>query len=211
MIKQPTTVIFDWYNTLINTSININRITFNQVLDKMGHKNIDLDCIPSSTIPKYLTTFLGKRWKEAITLYENSLEKSQELDSFILNDGAIELLDTLKENNITMAIVSNKNGKNLRSEVHHKNLTHYFDSIIGAGDTGATKPSPEPVLAALTNINVQPSKEVFFIGDSASDIQSAIDAGCLPIKYGSTTTVNNILSFKNFDDIRHFICQLINI
>ncbi|ABD45298.1 HAD hydrolase, IA, variant 1 family protein [Ehrlichia chaffeensis str. Heartland] len=210
-MKQPTAVIFDWYNTLIDTSINIDRTTFYQVLDQMGYKNIDLDSIPNSTIPKYLITLLGKRWKEATILYENSLEKSQKSDNFMLNDGAIELLDTLKENNITMAIVSNKNGERLRSEIHHKNLTHYFDSIIGSGDTGTIKPSPEPVLAALTNINIEPSKEVFFIGDSISDIQSAIEAGCLPIKYGSTNIIKDILSFKNFYDIRNFICQLINI
>ncbi|AAZ68705.1 HAD-superfamily hydrolase, subfamily IA,variant1 [Ehrlichia canis str. Jake] len=211
MMKQPTAVIFDWYNTLIDTSINTDCVILNKVLDQMGYKNIDLHSIPNSTIPKYLTTLLGKRWKEATTLYENSLEKSQKSDNFMLNDGAIELLDTLKANNIIMAIVSNKNGKSLRAEVQNKNLTHYFDSIIGSGDTGTTKPSPEPVLAALTNINVQPSKEVFFIGDSISDIQSATEAGCLPIKYGSTTTINNVLSFSNFDDIRHFICKLINI
>ncbi|WDM85109.1 HAD family hydrolase [Ehrlichia sp. JZT12] len=210
-MKQPTAVIFDWYNTLIDTSINIDYTTFNEVLDKMGYKDIDLNSIPNARIHQYLNTLLGQRWKEAITLYENSLEKSQKLDNFMLNDGAIELLDTLKENNITMAIVSNKNGEKLRSEIHYKNLTHYFNSIIGSGDTSTNKPSPEPVLAALTNINVQPSKEVFFIGDSISDIQSATKAGCLPIKYGNDTNVNNVLSFKNFDEIRHFICKLITI
>ena len=210
MMKKPTAVIFDWYNTLIDTSINIDYTTLNQVLNKIGYKDIDLNVVPKSTVHQHLTNRLGQKWKEAITLYENSLENSKKLDNFTLNDGAIELLDTLKENNITMAIVSNKNGESLRSEVQHKNLTHYFDSIIGSGDTLSNKPSPEPVLTALTNINVQPSKDVFFIGDSISDIQSATGAGCLPIKYGdNNTNVNNVLSFKNFDEIRKFICQLI--
>ncbi|MGN7618627.1 MAG: HAD family hydrolase [Ehrlichia sp.] len=211
MIKQPIAVIFDWYNTLINTSINIDRIIFNQVLKKMGYQDIDLNLIASSTIFKYLTILLGQRWKEAMTLYESRLEKSQKLDNFTLNDGAIELLNTLRENNIAMAIVSNKNGEKLRSEIHYKNLTHYFNSIIGSGDTSTNKPSPEPVLAALANINVQPSKEIFFIGDSISDIQSATEAGCLPINYGNNIAASNILSFKNFDEIHNFICKLINI
>ena len=160
-MKQPTAVIFDWYNTLIDTKINIDRTTFNQILNKMGYKDVDLNAASDATLLKYIAMLLRDRWKEGITLYENSLEKSQKLDNFALNDGAIELLDTLKENNITMAIVSNKNGKSLRSEIHNKNLSHYFNSIIGSGDTATTKPSPEPVLAALTYLNIQPTKDVF--------------------------------------------------
>ncbi|QGR02999.1 HAD family hydrolase [Ehrlichia ruminantium] len=210
-MKRPTAVIFDWYNTLINTKVSIDRTIFNQVLNKMGYKDIDLNSLPDATVLKYLAMLLGDKWKEGITLYENSLEKSQKLDNFVLNDGAIELLDTLKENNITMAIVSNKNGKSLRSEIQNKNLSHYFNSIIGSGDTTSTKPSPEPVLAALSYLNIQPSKDVFFIGDSISDIQSATDAGCLPIKYGDCSTVDNVLSFKNFNEINKFISQLLNL
>ncbi|CAI28144.1 Putative Phosphoglycolate phosphatase [Ehrlichia ruminantium str. Gardel] len=210
-MKQPIAVIFDWYNTLIDTKVNIDRPTFYQVLNRMGYKDVNLNTVSDSTILKYLAMLLGDRWEEGVALYENSLEKLQKLDNFVLNDGAIELLDTLKGNNITMAIVSNKNGKSLRSEIHNKNLSHYFNSIIGSGDTASTKPSPEPVLTALAYLNIQPSKNVFFIGDSISDIQSATDAGCLPIRYGNCSTKDNVLSFKNFNEINKFICQLLSL
>ncbi len=92
-----------------------------------------------------------------------------------LYDGVIELLDLLKNNNIKLAVISNKSEKFLRIIVDHFNLTSYFEVIAGGDTYIDKKPSALPILKTLEIMGV-PTDEAIMIGDSKNDLLSGINA-----------------------------------
>ena len=207
-MRPPVAVIFDWCNTLV-TSSALDYETVDKVLKHMGRSDIDLSSAGPSTVVRYLARSLGPRWEEASTLYTEFAEKSTRVRKLIPSSNVLELLELLYNNRISMGIVSNKNGLSLREEVRTTGLSKYFSAIIGSGDTPENKPSPKPVIAALEILNVTPSEQVFFVGDSISDVASARSAKCLPIVYNSTK-IEGVLSFQNFADLCRFVRGLLN-
>lgn len=82
------------------------------------------------------------------------------------------------------AVVSNKAGDVLRREVLHLGWRDHFGAVIGAGDAAADKPDAAPLLLALERIGVRPSPDVWYIGDTALDMQAARAAGCTAVLLG---------------------------
>ncbi|MEH0831207.1 HAD family hydrolase [Anaplasma bovis] len=183
-------VLFDWCNTLISaTSARLRSAaksnTYpslvsneNSVSSNTGNDNTD----PKFEVGKPDTAAHGIR----------------------VNENAHELLKFLSTNDIKMGIVSNKNGPQLRKEVHDLGLSEYFLAIIGEGDTAENKPSPEPLIVALDMLGISPSRSVLFVGDSDSDTEAALRAGCLPVGYNNFSN-KNVFAFSNFRELGAFI------
>lgn len=57
----------------------------------------------------------------------------------------------------------------------HK-LDDYVDIVVGRDTVGTRKPNPEPLLTAVDALAV-PAEKTLFVGDSASDQETAIRAG----------------------------------
>jgi len=89
-----------------------------------------------------------------------------------------DLLYKLKKNNVYVSVVSNMNGDRLRNSIERRNLNSYFAKVVGFGDCAAAKPNTEPVYEALNGSGIEPSLDVFFIGDSQADIVCALNSGC---------------------------------
>jgi phosphoglycolate phosphatase len=96
-------------------------------------------------------------------------------------EGAVEMLLSLKEMGIRLAVVSNKTGSFLRKEADHLGWARHFDHVIGAGDAESDKPSPAPVHMALAGSGIAPGAEVWFAGDAPVDMHCAVNSGCIPI------------------------------
>jgi phosphoglycolate phosphatase len=60
-----------------------------------------------------------------------------------------------------------------------------FGSVIGAGDAPLDKPSCEPVRLALAPSGVPAGDEVWFVGDTAVDMECAGNSGCVGVFLGS--------------------------
>ena len=86
--------------------------------------------------------------------------------------GAFDLLNTLKEKNVRMGVVSNKPQEFTDLVLKQLNLAPYFGVAFGPESTTHRKPHPEPLLTALRQLNVPP-QEAIMIGDSIVDIQAA--------------------------------------
>ena len=69
----------------------------------------------------------------------------------------------------------------LRREVARLGWSGYFGSIVGAGDAPADKPACEPVHLALAPSGVPAGAEVWFVGDTAVDIECARNTGCVAV------------------------------
>ncbi|APR98294.1 HAD family hydrolase [Wolbachia endosymbiont of Folsomia candida] len=207
MNTNKLAVVFDWDNTLVDTQDNI----FNAIkhtINLMGYSNKSADRNSHESRKSYMVSLFGDQWKKANQIYQQYLDKAL-LQNITLNPQVEEMLQALKSRNVYLAIVSNKKNTNLREEVAYFKLDSYFDRVVGSGDTAEDKPSATPLLFALEESTLPINKEnVFFVGDSITDIFCAQSANCLPIIYGqSINGYEDLLCFQHFDKLTDFIIK----
>lgn len=112
--------------------------------------------------------------------YYNGCYARHMTDKVVPYPGIIELLTTLNAKNIPLGICTNKQHF-AAVAIADKILAQIkFDSVIGDEPGKPRKPDPRRVLAMTKRFGVRPD-EVAYFGDTAVDIQTAINAGFLPI------------------------------
>ncbi len=183
--KLPKAILFDWDNTLVDTwqvafhSINIAR-------EALGLKKITIDDFwsrPHHSMRDTSHDLFGKHPEEGERIFYDNVKKLH-LKELQLLEGAEALIKDLTELDIYLGVVSNKHGDYLRKEVTHLGWDSHFTKVIGARDTKEDKPSSIPVLAALHKSQIDPSHDVWFVGDSIVDVHCARTSGCIPIVVG---------------------------
>ena len=95
---------------------------------------------------------------------------------------------------LPMGVVSNKQGPLLRAEALHLGWDRHFGPLIGAGDAAADKPSPAPILMALDALGLSPAPDIWYIGDTALDMQAARAAGLRAVLMGDAAHDGGIAS-----------------
>ena len=172
-------IIFDLDGTLIDTLSDIEHI-FNYVLIKNGlekksknfyKKNIGngLENLLRKCIPDNFMGDFDLLSKSVRDRYKSQLNTKTEI-----YDGIILVLEYLKNNQVNMAVISNK----LHS-LAVKSVNTYFYSyemkVIGAEGGFPRKPIPDSTFHILQHFNCS-SSDALFIGDSIVDIQTAQNA-----------------------------------
>lgn len=95
-------------------------------------------------------------------------------------EGIINLMETLKQQNINMGIVSNKY-QSAVSLLNKDFFKEYIDVAIGTRENMKTKPDPEAVDLAIQELGLDKKKDIiYYVGDSDVDIMTARNAN-LPI------------------------------
>lgn len=90
--------------------------------------------------------------------------------------GALDAVRALRGSGARLGIVTSKNNHALQMGLDLCGFTGLFDVLVTSDDPLASKPSPEPVLAALSRLGAAPA-EALVVGDSPHDIASGRDAG----------------------------------
>ncbi|MCR0997621.1 HAD hydrolase-like protein [Serratia rubidaea] len=93
------------------------------------------------------------------------------------------VLESFKDSNVLMAIVTNSPRQYALDVLNHHGIEHYFSTIITYNDVGpgGVKPSPQGINLALSNLNLTNKNNILFIGDDAKDINASYAAGVKPI------------------------------
>ena len=93
-------------------------------------------------------------------------------------------LQTLKTSGYKLAVVSNK-FENAVKELCNKYFPNTFDVIIGETPQIKRKPAPDMLFEAIKLLKIKP-EEIYFIGDSEVDLQTAKNAEikCLSALWG---------------------------
>jgi HAD superfamily hydrolase (TIGR01549 family) len=100
----------------------------------------------------------------------------------ILLDGVPETLAALQMQGYALAVVSNRN-QPFDDYLREKQIWHYLEFSLAAGQVQAWKPAPEIFLQAAQRAGVQPG-EAIYIGDNYyADIVGARRAGLIPVLY----------------------------
>lgn len=115
--------------------------------------------------------------------------------------GILDLLDSLKNNNIKMAIASAS--KNAPMILKKLEIIDYFDTIVDPTTLKQGKPAPDIFIEAANQLNMLPSQMVG-IEDSQAGITSINDAHMFSVGVGNLVQADYLVySTKelNFDDI----------
>jgi phosphoglycolate phosphatase len=78
----------------------------------------------------------------------------------------------------------------------------YFDTLVGFEHITNPKPHAEPILKALSNLNIEDKNRVFMIGDTPMDIISSINAGVNPIAVTS--------GYTSYEALKKYTSQIHN-
>ncbi len=90
-------------------------------------------------------------------------------------DGTVELIDLLRNNNIKVAVLSNKPDYAAKGVVKHF-FGDRFDMVLGARDGFPLKPDPEVPRSLASALEIKPH-EVAWIGDTGTDIETGKNLG----------------------------------
>ncbi|MDE5417364.1 HAD family hydrolase [Labilibaculum sp. DW002] len=176
-------VVFDLDGTLANSIEDI-ADSMNKVLQE---KNLDTH--------DYITykTFVGRGIK---SLVENALPKSHRDASFIeecfqrmmevyddnciaktaLYPGISDLLNSLRDRNLKIAIFSNKANELTQKVVNVLLANWQLEMVIGAGGDIPRKPDPKGALLISEKMGIAP-EELMYVGDSGVDMETANNSG----------------------------------
>ncbi len=114
----------------------------------------------------------------------NSYYKQHSADKTKPYDDILEMLDTLKQNGVKLAVVSNKADYAVQ-DLCVKYFDGMFDAAVGEKQGVPKKPAPDSVNAILDKLSVERNKSVY-IGDSEVDIETAKNAemACIAVDWG---------------------------
>lgn len=107
------------------------------------------------------------------------------LDKTTAYDGMPEVLASLYEKGVLLAVLTNKNQVPAETIIHYIFGKDVFPIIVGASETRKVKPDPASTLQIVSEWQLQKS-EVLYVGDSDIDILTARAAGlkCVACLWG---------------------------
>ncbi len=182
-IERPRAVIFDWDNTLVDT-FPVITTCMNAALRAFGKPEWTEAQTRERAHKSLRDTFPGlfgaDRWEEARRVFYATFE-SIHLQQLKPKPDAADLLHELVGRSLYLAVVSNKTGHSLRREADHLGWSGWFSRIVGATDTTRDKPAPDPVIHAMEPAGFPAGPDVWFVGDTAADLQCAHATGCVPV------------------------------
>jgi phosphoglycolate phosphatase len=134
-----------------------------------------------------------------IEYYSEHLADNSKVYPYVRNT-----LENLK--GFTKAVISNKREAPSKRLLEELGLSEYFDLIIGSDTAGKRKPSPEPVLYAVTRLGSNPEESII-VGDSNYDIEAGEKAGVktVAVTYGYRPRESLLKADYIIDDIRELM------
>lgn len=129
-----------------------------------------------------------------------------------IKDGAVEVLNYLKQNGYKVAIASALKILYLKSYLIKTGLKKYVDVSMGGDQVQARKPNPEVYLTVCKYLNVEPNK-IYAVEDSLVGARAAIDAGINTIiipDMQQPDDYNREKAYKIFNSLQDFLSYLQN-
>jgi phosphoglycolate phosphatase len=180
-------VIFDLDGTLLNTLDDLGN-AMNRVLSDMGfstHFIGDYRSFIGDGVEKLIKRALPEKNRNEVTIHtciEAFLEEYKKNRNANTRpyEGIPELLDTLKEKDLKIAVLSNKPHDTTSLCVAELLPKWRFDVVLGHRDGTSHKPDPAGALEISKHLKIPPRK-FLYLGDSGVDMETATAAGMFPV------------------------------
>ncbi len=184
-------VVFDLDGTLVDSASDIAEAV-NRTLEDLSLPRVSEATVRSwigEGVRKLVTTALNDAGSERtldevmptfMRHYRDCLLRSPQL-----YDGVVETLQVLRQRGLPMAICTNKPAALVPPLLAHLDIAGFFAHIIGGDSLPQRKPAAEPLLHTAALLG-QPVQACLMVGDSATDLGAADNAG-MPIvlvRYG---------------------------
>ena len=195
-MPRPRAILFDWDNTLVDSWATLHEALnfLMRAMDKPEWTLTETKERVRLSLRESFPLHFGERWEEAREVYLGRFREIH-LERLTALPGRAAMLERLAAEGIFLGVVSNKTGQLLRREVAALGWSGFFGSIVGAGDAAADKPAPEPIHLALAPSGVPAGAEVWFVGDTAVDIECAQNSGCVGVLLGDPAASEEFLRF----------------
>lgn len=183
--RRPRAVLFDWDNTLVDTwptIVECYRDTFT-TLGLTPWSAEEVQARAHGSLRDLFPKLFGERAGLAEQVFYETFHRIH-LERLAPLPGADVLLAACQAAGCYVAVVSNKVGENLRTELAHLGWQRWIARAVGAKDAKRDKPAPDPIYLALDGTGIAPDDTVWMVGDSLADLQCAHAAGCLPVLVG---------------------------
>jgi phosphoglycolate phosphatase len=186
-------VTIDLDGTLLDTIVDL-ADACNAMLIELGQPQRDLEQI-HSFVGKGMAVLVERCLTYGVPPSEDLLNEAIDVfrrryaqingHSTRIYPGVIEGLNTLCDQGLALACVTNKPAAFTIPLLERTGLAGYFAAVVSGDTLPYKKPRPEPILHACALMNSAPETNLH-IGDSANDIDAARAAGCpvLCVPYG---------------------------
>lgn len=184
-MKAPICVLWDWDNTLVDGWAAIEHglnVTFREFAMPEWDRATVLARVRGSLRDTFPGMF-GAEWERARDVFYAAV-RSCHLEVLNPMPGAAAAIAAAGALG-PQGVISNKQGPLLRAEAAHLGWSGQFATLIGAGDAAADKPDPAPFALALGGLGINPSAAVWYVGDTALDMEAARRAGCTAVLVGT--------------------------
>jgi len=197
------TLIFDLDGTLLDSISDIAN-SMNKVLKELNLKTYTIedykyfvgegiDILVENVLDKNLENY--HKIKDEV-MQRFKLEYNGKLQAnTIPYDGIYELLDNLKKLDCNLAVLSNKPHDFTVAYVEHFFKDYNFAEVHGQKNNLPKKPNPEAAKQIANRLGV-PCKDIYFIGDTKIDMQTA--------KSAEMNAVGVLWGFRNEEELRKF-------
>ena len=189
-MTQKLTILFDLDGTLVDTAPDL-MAAHNHVMKKFGYKTKSIDEIKNyigkgaaimigrslySEAKKELSEILDQDIKDKMLIeFLDYYKKNIVVESKLVN-GVYNFLKWSKENNISMAVCTNKQ-ENLSVDLLKKiKIYDYFEYVAGRNTFNYYKPDPRHLTSVIEIMGGDINKSIM-IGDSENDADAAKSAG----------------------------------
>ena len=227
-MKQKFTVLFDLDGTLVDTAPDL-MLAHNHVMKKFGYPTKSLDDLKSS-VGKGAGAMIGRSiWNQAKKELTSINEKvrSDMTDEFIsyygknilresvLINGTKDFLNWCKNENISMAVCTNKTDHLAVDLLKKIGIYDYFEYVAGYNTFDYCKPDPRHLTTVIEILDGDLKKSIM-IGDSETDGNSAkaAEIPMILLEDGYTEKKNNEIHHdylaKDFTNLEKIIIKYIN-
>lgn len=180
-------VLFDLDGTLLDTLWDIAN-SANRVLSRLGFPQHEVEAYKhfvGDGMEALASRILPVSHRDTITVAKVVTRINKEYsqhwgDTTRLYEGIADLLQTLTERHIKMAVLSNKPDDFTKLTVSRLLPLWRFNPVIGAQPSVPRKPDPTAALEIAQRLNILPD-EFLYVGDTDTDMKTASAAGMYPI------------------------------
>ena len=149
------------------------------VLETMGQSKISV-----------FRALFGSRAQQANVAFERAYEQLIDEGRAVPIDGAAEAVTRLRQNGIRVALTTGFSGTTQEKLLAALGWQSLADLVLAPGDGVRGRPYPDLILTALMRLEIDGVGNVAALGDTCSDVESALRAG-VSVAAGTLTGAHN--------------------